>query len=55
MAVAIAHWNSMTVTMLKFVLETAGYSDVVTCSTPTQRVTTNTGRIGRRHPFIRRT
>ncbi len=35
MAVAIAHWNSMTVTMLKFVLETAGYSDVVTCSTST--------------------
>jgi len=30
MAVAIAHWNSMTVTMLKFVLETAGYTDVVT-------------------------
>ena len=36
MAVAIAHWNSMTVTMLKFVLETAGYSDMVTCSTSTE-------------------
>ena len=44
MAVAIAHWNSMTVAILKFVLETAGYSDIVTCQSRADAV--NLARAG---------